>query len=172
VNSFRPARDGDEPFLDALYEGTRREEVLAWGVDAAFAHTFLTDQARVQRRAYAMQYPAAEHRILLVQDAPAGRLIIDRGADWALIDISVLPALRGKGLATWALRPLLDEASAADRVVQLLVAPTNPARRLYERLGFMEVALPSGSSAAQPSPSAPALGAAPMLQMQWRRTPR
>ena len=137
----------DEPFLDELYETTRWEEVCRWGLLPETARTFLRAQARTQRRAYALQFPGAEHSVLLRDGWPAGRLIVSRegrdGGAWSIVDVAVLPAFRNQGLATWALGDLLHTAAsvrsrdgAEGVVVRLQVEPSNPARRLYERLGF------------------------------------
>lgn len=136
---WRPARAEDESFLDELYEGTRWDEVLGWGFDAASARAFLREQGHVQRRAYAMQYPAAEHRILLSGGVPVGRLIVDRtGSLWAIVDASVLTARRSQGIGTWAISEVQRAAAAAGNGVLLHVDRHNRARSLYARLGFRE----------------------------------
>jgi ribosomal protein S18 acetylase RimI-like enzyme len=131
-----PADDG---FLDELYASTRLAEVHGWGFAPAEAAAFLRDQARLQRRSHALFAPEAEHRLLLVAGAPAGRIIVsDRAASGTLtiIDLSVLPWARARGLATWAVSGVLERAAEAARCVELRVEPINPARRLYLRLGF------------------------------------
>ena len=52
------------------------------------------------------------------------------------IDIALLPAHRGQGLGAALLRDLIDEAAAAGKTVSLHVEKSNPAMRLYGRLGF------------------------------------
>jgi ribosomal protein S18 acetylase RimI-like enzyme len=71
---------------------------------------------------------------------PAGRLIVHRGdGEIRVMDISLLPAHRGRGLGTAILGELAAEADAAQRRLSIHVERTNPARRLYERLGFAAV---------------------------------
>ena len=48
----------------------------------------------------------------------------------------VTPAFRRKGYATAVLNRLIEEAADAGLSVTLGVVKTNPAVRLYERLGF------------------------------------
>jgi predicted GNAT family acetyltransferase len=55
------------------------------------------------------------------------------------MDISLLPAHRARGLGTAILGELAAEADAAQRGLSIHVECTNPARRLYERLGFVAV---------------------------------
>lgn len=50
--------------------------------------------------------------------------------------IAVAPQLRGSGLGTTLLRRLLADARRHHDAVSLSVRQTNPALRLYERLGF------------------------------------
>lgn len=45
-------------------------------------------------------------------------------------------SLRGQGIGTELLKGLMEEAASAGRAVTLGVVKTNPALRLYERLGF------------------------------------
>ncbi|MGA3081099.1 MAG: GNAT family N-acetyltransferase [Terracidiphilus sp.] len=72
------------------------------------------------------------------QDAlPVGRLLVDQRPDcWRIADIAVLAAYRGRRLGGWALMNLMRECSGAAGRLALRVRPENPARRLYERLGF------------------------------------
>jgi ribosomal protein S18 acetylase RimI-like enzyme len=135
--AIRPLGPADDSFLDELYESTRLDEVLTWGLEPAQARAFLASQASIQRRAYALQFPAAEHWALLREGRPVGRLIVHIESDaLRVVDVSVLPAERGKGLASWALGELLRRAERLAPLVRLQVTPENPARRLYERLGF------------------------------------
>jgi ribosomal protein S18 acetylase RimI-like enzyme len=53
---------------------------------------------------------------------------------------AVLTEHRGRGIGTAALRMLLGEAARAGKPVRLHVERTNPARHLYERLGFRWIA--------------------------------
>ena len=66
---------------------------------------------------------------------------MDRRPDALLIvDIALLPAHRGAGIGTDILRGLLAEAAASGRPVRIHVERTNPALRLYRRLGFVPIA--------------------------------
>jgi ribosomal protein S18 acetylase RimI-like enzyme len=53
-----------------------------------------------------------------------------------LAQLFVDRALRGKGIGTAVVKALIEEAVRADRALTLGVVKTNPALRLYERLGF------------------------------------
>ena len=68
---------------------------------------------------------------------PAGRLYVHRGpSDIRIMDIALAPAFRGRGIGTGLLRTLIVEAEESGRKLSIHVETNNPARRLYERLGF------------------------------------
>ena len=94
-------------------------------------------QFTAQRYHYEAAYPEAEHRILLRDNRPAGRLLVFRSeGEILLVDIALLPAERGAGIGASLIQDLLDEADQAGKSVTLHVAKDNRARRLYQRLGF------------------------------------
>ena len=135
--TLRHAIPDDEPFLYELYRTTRIEEMVGWGWDDAQLETFLRLQFTAQRYHYDAAYPEADHRILLRDSRPAGRLLVFRSEEEILlVDITLLPADRGAGIGASLIKDLLDEADQAGKSVTLHVAKDNRARRLYERLGF------------------------------------
>lgn len=72
--------------------------------------------------------------------ANAGRLYVHRSHGLLhIIDIALLPKMRGRGIGTRILNDLLTEAGAAGSSVRIYVENFNPARRLYERLGFRAI---------------------------------
>ncbi len=134
--TLRTAAPEDEAFLYNLYAGTRAEELAAWGWDAAQQQAFLSLQFRGQQAHYA-QYPNPDHRIILDETQPIGRLLISRmEKEIRLVDIALLPEHRGQGIGAKLIRELLDEAAQNGKVVRLHVEKFNPAQRLYQRLGF------------------------------------
>lgn len=56
------------------------------------------------------------------------------------LTIALLPAYRGLGLGTRLLTTLLEAMRPHYNSLSLSVAPKNPARRLYQRLGFDTIA--------------------------------
>ena len=68
---------------------------------------------------------------------PAGRLYVARWEDEIrIVDIALLPEFRGRGLGSALLADLMAEADAAGKPLSIHVETNNPARSLYDRLGF------------------------------------
>lgn len=137
---LRPVEAGDDPFLFDLYASTRAAEFAVMGWDDIQLRAFLQMQFNAQRQSYQMAYPEAEHSIVEVAGRPAGRLLVDRTrAAHCLVDIALLPEHRGGGIGTRLVRTVQTRASDAAASVVLHVLHGNPARRLYERLGFRPI---------------------------------
>ncbi len=97
-------------------------------------------QFDLQRRQYVDGYPAAEHQIIVRDGQPIGRIFIDPGGkEMTLVDIALLPDFRNLGIGGRLIARLLERATVLGKVVRLHVLKTNPARRLYERHGFVVV---------------------------------
>lgn len=137
--TLRPAGPEDQEFLFELYALTRQAEIAAFGWSSAQQETFLRMQFTAQRRWYETAYAGAEEQIVMLNGAPIGRRIVYRDADAAiLVDISLLPEHRGRGIGGELLNDLLAECARQGVTVRLQVLKTNPAARLYERLGFIK----------------------------------
>jgi ribosomal protein S18 acetylase RimI-like enzyme len=132
--AYRVMTDGDLPFAAALYATNRAEEVAATGWPPQMQAAFLDQQHRAQHSHYRSSYPTGEWLLIEQAGEAIGRLYLaaDRGA-LLIVDISLLPAARGRGLGTAILTDLLESET---RPVELHVERVNPARRLYERFGF------------------------------------
>jgi GNAT superfamily N-acetyltransferase len=107
--------------------------------DEARKAGFLAQQFALQREQYRQHYPGAEW-LVIEREAPIGRVYVRRGStEVRLMDIALVPELRGGGLGTRLTRALLDWADAQALKVTLHVEPFNPAYRMYRRLGFAYV---------------------------------
>ena len=139
--SLRPVTPSDDAFLLGLYASTRAEELAAWGWSAAQQEPFVRMQWLAQKRGYEVRYPSEGHCILELEGQPVGRLWVVRGEhELRLVDVTLLPAQRGRGLGTGVLRSLQEEAARAGKPLRLHVTRNNPALRLYSRLGFTPMA--------------------------------
>ncbi|MBB4634671.1 GNAT family N-acetyltransferase [Longimicrobium terrae] len=137
--TLRPVTDGDMPFLLALYATTREEELkqVDWTPEqkAAFVH----QQFHAQHQFWRENYSDTSWDLIVRDGEPVGRLYVARWpGDIRIVDIALVPALRGGGLGTELIRALFSEGDASGRKVSIHVEIFNPARRLYERLGFVQ----------------------------------
>jgi ribosomal protein S18 acetylase RimI-like enzyme len=137
---LRAATAADREFLLLLYAGTRADELAAvpWGDDHKRA--FIAMQFEAQSRAYSA-YENASQSIIVAGGSPAGRLYVERRTEEIrIIDISLLPEFRGRGIGTALLRELIAEADLHKQRISIHVERFNRALRLYTRLGFEIVA--------------------------------
>jgi ribosomal protein S18 acetylase RimI-like enzyme len=135
---LRPSREAAREFLVTLYASTRANELAASGWTAEERDAFVRMQFDLQDRHYRGTFPHAEHSLIVHDGVPVGRLVVDRGRhEIRVVDISLLPERRGRGIGSALLRGVLAEATVARIPVGLSVDIANPARRLYERLGFV-----------------------------------
>jgi ribosomal protein S18 acetylase RimI-like enzyme len=137
--TFRPIDDGDLPFLLRLYGTTRADELarVPWTDEQKLA--FVTQQFQAQHAWWQEHYTGARFDLVLVGGTPAGRLYVD---EWKreirIVDVALLPEYRNAGIGTMLLRRVFAQGDAAGKPVSIHVEVFNPARRLYERLGFVE----------------------------------
>lgn len=137
---LRPATAQDVAFLRRVFGTTREEEMARVPWTAAQKEAFLDQQFLAQKTHYEDFYPDCQFLVIEREGEPIGRLYIERGeADIAIVDISLLPEHCGQGVGGALLGEILAEAAAAKRAVQIYVEHFNPARRLYDRLGFVPV---------------------------------
>ncbi|EGJ11052.1 MULTISPECIES: GNAT family N-acetyltransferase [Rubrivivax] len=75
--------------------------------------------------------------VVLLDGQPVGLLRVHRGSrDWAIQQVQLLPAYRRAGIGSRLIAEVLAEARDQGARVSLSVLKSNPARSLYERLGF------------------------------------
>jgi GNAT superfamily N-acetyltransferase len=97
-------------------------------------------QFEFQRAHYRRHYPDASFLIVVLDGRPIGRLYVHYTPhDVRVMDVALVPDARGKGIGHCLLETVLERASVLAAPVTLHVALGNPARRLYERLGFRVV---------------------------------
>lgn len=109
--------------------------LLDW--DKQTKETFLHLQFEAQHRYYSENYPGAEFQVILLDAKPVGRLYIHRReSEIRIMDITVLPEHRNKGIGSFLLNQVLTQAANRQMSVTIHVEQFNPARHFYERLGF------------------------------------
>lgn len=135
--AFRRVAAADEAFLYRVYVSTR-SDLAVLQLDEQQRACLMRMQFAAQVTHYRTQFPDADHLIVLAEDTPVGQLFLQRGPDeHRIVDLSLLPDARGAGAGTRVLEHVQSEAQRAGRPVRLSVQHVNPARRLYERMGFV-----------------------------------
>jgi len=124
---LRPATAGDFAFLHALHVATLKAYVTqTWGWD---------DAAQAARFREGFRPEASQ--IVMIGEREAGTLAVERCPDaFFIANIAITPEHQGRGLGAAIIGGVLAEAARMGFATRLQVLRVNPARRLYERLGF------------------------------------
>ena len=132
----------DDTFLYDVFVTTWQSEVAALPNQNLAQHV-LRIQHIAQERRFASGFPGHERYVVLADGEPAGRLYVDQsGQDIALLDLTLLPGFRGRGIGSAVVRDLLTAAGREDRKVTLRVPRRqHRATDFYTRLGFRLVSV-------------------------------
>ena len=134
---LRPIQSQDMDFLCHLYGSTREEELAQVDWPSAQKDAFVRMQFEAQHAHYQQHYPNANFDVIVYEGKDIGRMYIDRHPkEIRLMEITLRPTQRNKGLGTRLMDWLMDEAAQTDKILTLHVEEFNPAYRLYQRLGF------------------------------------
>lgn len=139
--SLRPVTPADREFLVSVYAGTRAQELAQVAWDEGQKEAFVRWQFERQHEEYQQRYPNARYDVVMVDGVPAGRIWV--GADEKqirLLDIALLEQFQNRGVGTYLLRQLMDEATRENKPLRHMVFVLNDnAYRFYERLGFSTI---------------------------------
>jgi ribosomal protein S18 acetylase RimI-like enzyme len=136
---LRPAIAEDVGFLaDVVIEATRAQGRLPNDFDERQWRKRFAEWTMQQLRG---EIPDSTTSVVEVGNQRAGRLRITRTADYIeLSGIQLLPDIQRHGIGTAIIEDLKAQAAAVGIPVDLGVEKDNPqARKLYERLGFVQV---------------------------------
>ena len=142
---FRPVFAIDEPFLwEMLYYAAHMDEEPGASVEKVQRNPFLTKYVAHWGKTGDLGVIAYEVGTLEPVGAAWLRIFVgaDKNCD-AIEDgtpelaIAVVPSYTGRGVGAQLLTHLLDAAATSYPAVYLSVRATNPAKRLYERFGFV-----------------------------------
>ena len=134
---LREAKAGDDTFRYRLFLDTVAAEFMT----LVGSQDLLQIQYRAREMSYAEVFPGAEEKIVCLPDgSPVGRLLmfLQPGA-MRLVDIGLSEPYRGQGIGSTLLKSLQQECRGKRLWLELQVARTNRAARLYLRLGFRVV---------------------------------
>ena len=126
--TLRPATESDYDFLWWLHGATMRTYVDAiWGWDEALQLQYFQDR-----------FDPARIEIVERAGEAIGYISVERQEEFIFLGaIAIAPGFQGRGIGTGLIRKLLDEAEQRGVPLKLRVLHGNPARHLYERLGFV-----------------------------------
>jgi ribosomal protein S18 acetylase RimI-like enzyme len=83
------------------------------------------------------QFDLLTTKIIQYNGKDVGRISVTRDARQVSVDnIHILPAYQGKGIGKYIMQQILKEADAQNLPTVLYLLQTNPAKSLYESLGF------------------------------------
>lgn len=125
--TLRPAKPEDAEFLYYLLKAAMQQYVAqTYGWDE------LWQQAHFQKN-----FDPARQQVIVLEGQDIGVIAVERKeTEIFLAKIYLLPEYQNRGIGTRLIEALLREAFGQNLPVRLRVLKVNPARRLYERLGF------------------------------------
>jgi ribosomal protein S18 acetylase RimI-like enzyme len=138
-----------------------REDLLRIHLAAMSAHLVAAfgEWSRAQAREHLdVWLRTGRAQVIVVDDVIAGLLDVAWRPDALhIVRIEIDPSFQGRGIGTRIVVDVLAEARRRSIPARLDVFIANPARRLYERLGFHEIGRdgPSVSMEWQPAAGAP-----------------
>jgi ribosomal protein S18 acetylase RimI-like enzyme len=130
--TLRPATWEDADFLYRLHRAALKQHVeQTWG----------EWEEEWQQRHFRQRFHPAACQVIIFEEQDVGVVcMVEQEAQVVVNVIEVLPECQGRGIGTFVMRLVLREAHLRGKPVALQVLKVNPARRLYERLGFITMA--------------------------------
>jgi GNAT superfamily N-acetyltransferase len=152
---LRPARPDDESLMFRLYVSSKELEFGAMPLPQHQKEFLLRQQHLAQMATWRDQYPNMQEWIIELNGEPIGRLFFSVAPDEIMVqDLALLPDHRNGGVGAIVIRDVIfAEAARTGIVARASVTPYNPARRLYARLGVVEL---------------PPTGDSPLIPIEWR----
>ena len=139
--TLRPVGPDDHEFLVEVYASTRADELALVPWTSEQRQAFIKHQFTAQQDHYRKRYPAAAHEIILGNQEPIGQMFVARVEnEIRIVDFTVIPERRNAGVGSFLLRGLLEEAASTGKAVRIYVEEFNPSLRLFERMGFKQIA--------------------------------
>lgn len=140
---LRPIQPTDMDTLLLIYGSTREKEmerVPHWS--DLMKKEFITSQFRAQHEYYQKNYIGADFWVIEKDKKTVGRLYFHnnfQGQGMRIIDISILPEHRNKGIGKGIFEDLIKKATVQECPLTIHVEAFNPAKNLYTRLGFKTI---------------------------------
>ena len=125
---LRPAAPLDADLICTITERTMRRYVeQTWGWDEAKAVKMFRERVA-----------QGHYEVIVLNGVDIGAVNCHRRGDTLYVsNIEILPEYQRRGLGTTILQRIIAEAQRDGLTVTLRILKVNPARSLYERLGFI-----------------------------------
>lgn len=138
--TLRAVAADDEAFLLKAYGSIRADELAQVPWSEAQREAFLKMQFDAQQLHYKTHNPEATHDIILLDAHAIGRLYVARrDEEIRVLDLTILPEYRNRGIGTSLLKNLMTESVRAGKPLTIYVESYNPSYRLFKRLGFNKI---------------------------------
>jgi GNAT superfamily N-acetyltransferase len=126
----RPANEDEREFIFDIYAATLRPYIeWAWGWNEAF-----------QRDGFWKHHPIDQFRVVTVGNKIAGGIHVEEQEALNFIRmIFLLPEFQKHGVGSELLQGEIARATEVGKQLHLKVIKINPAKNLYDRLGFVVV---------------------------------
>lgn len=137
---LRLVKEHDDLFIESVYRSTREEELKVTQWSELQKSSFIIMQSMAQLAEYRTKFPDAVYQVIVYNKKEAGRLYTwENDNEIRLIDITLLPKFRGKGIGSTLLKELIKKSNRVQKKISLHVEAANTALHLYTRLGFMHI---------------------------------
>jgi GNAT superfamily N-acetyltransferase len=134
--SVQIALPTDRPLLRRIINADAAEMLAS--TPASARGMMITVQVEGRLNLYRRGHPEAVSLLLYGRGQPVGLIVLDRAArGWInLLELVILPEMRGQGMGTEALKAICTLADMAGDLISTAVFYDNPAIRLLSRAGF------------------------------------
>ena len=113
---LRPELKKDDVFIESVYRCTREAELNVTNWTAQQKNTFVLMQSMAQASEYKTKFPGADFHVIMFNERSAGRFYTwENDTEIRLIDITILPQFRGKGIATALLKGLIKRSDKVQK---------------------------------------------------------
>ncbi len=127
---LRPATSVDYDFLYALHRTTLKayvDQIWRWN-------------EQWQQDNFRDKFETSDRQVIVFRGEDIGVISVkETTSKIILTNIGINPNYQRNGIGTYLIRQVLDRAFGKGLPVQLQVLQGNPARQLYERLGFVVI---------------------------------
>lgn len=135
--TLKPLLPSDMEFIKHVYKSTRTKELATMRATEEQKNQFLDFQFKAQHAHYLSTFKGIKLNIINFNKNNIGRLYIwESDQEIRLVDISLLPKFRSKGIGSKLLKSIIEESNSRNKILNLHVLQTNRALKLYQRLGF------------------------------------